>query len=286
MTNPWPPPGVLPMPGVTMEPAFLSILQSIKEWDDWMDVTLAPKTRRLYRRTLVNLLADTLPVVLTEKEVVAYLRSLPAKGAMRGVVLRTLHCYYKWRGGENPVARLKVPKPKIGPAPTLAPGLLERLLIAAAWRSPKRAWAILLMYVTGARITAFCALRAEDIEGDLDTGPAWVHFRVTKGDRPYTVALGRVGREAARELIALKLSTLIGCGPGRMWQYVNEAARDAEIKCWPHLLRHEAATTLYETCHDPLVVRDFLGHADLSQIPRYVHGGDERLRAGVESAGF
>ena len=256
--------------------------EAVRRWQDYLVATGASEsTRRQYRYHLIHFLADTLTDLgsITEDDVVSYLAQLPAKGHMRGQMLRALKSYYAWAEGRelalNPTRRLRIRPPKYGPAPSLSEEELRRLLEAARRRDPRRAWAIQFAYATGARLGSLCAVKPEDVRD------GHVVFRVAKGERPYAVPLGALGREAADALLAYGSPTLIGVGPGAFWHWVHQASVESGVRAWPHLLRHTFATRLLQSGVDVRTVQELLNHSDLSQIPRYTAVTDERKRAAV-----
>lgn len=269
-----------------MAPVLWEVL---RKWDAYMKVTdMSESTRRQYRRRVLNFAADMMldPLTATEDDVVEYLAALSAKGPSKQNALRALRAFYRWASGkqitENVTERLKSRKPKVGPAPFNTPEEIYRLFAAAVEHrpyDPRRQWTILLAFTTGARLGSLAAVMPEDVRGNQ------IYFRTAKGDRPYSQLLGPAGHTAAMELLKLKdwkprlaerrLPTLIGVGPGRIWQWVNDAARESGVKSWPHLLRHSGATRLYEHTKDPIRVAKWLNHADLSQIHRYVAVEDD-----------
>jgi site-specific recombinase XerD len=233
---------------------------------------------------MVNFMADSLLDLhsVTEDDVVAYLADLPAKGALRGMVLRALRSYYGFAEDRewcvSPVGRLRPKREKYGPAPSLSDDELTRLVIAAAARSERRAWILLLLYATGARADSLCQVRREDVQGGA------IHFRVAKGDRPYSVPLGHVGREATAALLEDPRpgGFLIGIQYGRLYEIVRQAGRDSGVHVWPHLLRHTFSTKVARAT-DPRTWQELMNHADLSQFRRYVATDEERTRAAVEA---
>jgi integrase/recombinase XerD len=255
--------------------------ESIARWSAYLDACgLSAKTVRTYRRTVGNFLMDTLLDLhsVTEDDVVSYVAALPRNGAMRGVVLRALRSYYAWAEDKglcmNPTRRLKPKNPKYGPAPDLSNEQLAKLLRALEDREPRRAWVILLAYETGARISSLCALEPRDV------GRGTILFRVTKGNRPYSVPLNPAAQEAADNLVALGRETLVGCGPTRVRQWLEEAGRESGVRCWPHLLRHAFGTRIGRVT-DPGTWADLMNHSDLSQYRRYVSVDDKRKQAAV-----
>ncbi len=267
-------------------PAFPELLRA---FDRHLDVLgRSDKTRRKYRYELVCWWVDWLydsGVELDElapAELEAYVGALPRNGSKRGDALRALRAFLAWCHGEgiiprNPVAHLPVPRPRIAPAPDLPDDQLRRLLRAAFHRERRRGWAILLCYVTGARVGSLVATRPCDIH--LGEEPR-LDLREAKGGRPYSVPLERAGVVAARNLSQTYVSdrSLIGVGAERFRQWIHAAEQEAGLgRVWPHLLRHAASTRVARRT-DPETWRRFMGQADLSQWTRYVAGTDERLR--------
>jgi site-specific recombinase XerD len=255
----------------------------LQRWAHYLEATgLSQLTIRQYRRTVVNFLADTFLDFdeVTEDDVTAYLASYPTQGPARGQILRALRSLYGWRSRRtntpNPVAELKPKRPKYGPATTLSEEEFTRLLVAAAWRSERRAWTILLLYATGIRLASACAVRADDVHGNL------LHVRVAKGSKPYSIPLGPMGRAAVAGLLPTSNGTLIGAGDGRVWEWVSQAGRDAGLHAHPHLMRHTWATRHLELGTDVRVLQELGNWADLSQIPRYTATTDARKREAQE----
>lgn len=256
---------------------------SVRCWSQWLEArSLSPATIRTYRRTFVNFLADTLldPEQVTERDVVAYLAGLGAKGPQKGLVLRALRSYYSWAGTPLPIERLPTPRPKFGRAPSLDPGELEQVLIRSEALDPRARPALELAYCTGARVGSLCALLPEDVRLDRRDGCYVVDFRVTKHDKPYSVPLGTRGEKAYRALldlidytpprVATRRPTLLGIGPSQFWNWVSRSGEAAGVKVWPHLLRH---TFLQRLAEDPTVADitwiELANHRDGSQRRRY-----------------
>jgi site-specific recombinase XerD len=253
------------------------------------------KTRHSYRRYVISFLADTLIPLedITEDDVVSYLASLPANGQMRGAVLRSLRCYYRFagdRGYSDPVRRLKVPRKKYGAAPFLEPQDLDRVFGAAERLDPRARPTLELMYATGARPGSI----VEVTEADVDLERRILHFRVAKGDRPYSVPLGDRAVQAVLRLIQLRdyrpkmashrRPTLIGVGSGTVQRWVSEAGAMVGVRAYSHLLRHSFAERI---CNDPgvpaLVAAELLNHADTALLRRYASGRSELQRRAVAS---
>jgi site-specific recombinase XerD len=251
----------------------------LQRFDAFLQATgRAARTRSAYRRQLVVFFADTFvePQHASEDDVVAYLASLPANGSRRPDAIRALRAFWRWyepHVDRNPVERVRTPRKRVPDAPEIDRAALRSIFRAAFRRERRRGWAIMLAYATGARRASLVALTVEDVRGDR------VRFEVAKGNRPYSVRLGRMARIAARHLVQDARSagrpTLLGVGGERFRQWVEQASHDAGYHAWPHLLRHAFGTQLARRT-DPDTWRRAMGHADLSQYPRYVH--PERAR--------
>jgi integrase/recombinase XerD len=261
------------------EPVMSQWAADVARWTAFLTATgMADMTIRAYRRTLVCFIADTLlePNDATEDDLVAYLAELPAKGHTRPMVTRTLRSYYGWaapRVQRNPAERLRARLPKYGPAGALTEDEMVRVVLAAAQHEQRRAWAILLMYATGIRLTSAVSIRPEDVRGDM------LYIRVAKGDRPYAVPLGPIGFAAVCGLMETAGEHLIGVQQGRLWDWIHQAGLDSGLRVYPHLLRHTWATRQIENNTNPRVVQELGNWADLSQLGRYAHVGDEQKRA-------
>lgn len=266
----------------------------IRRWQAFLEVSgrANANTRRQYRRYMLSFLADVLkdPCQITEDDVVDWLADQDARGAMRGMVLRSLRSFYSWAEDRDlcrsPVKRLQVPKRKYGPAVCLTAEELAQLLVAAERLDPRARWAMQLMYATGARLGSLCALAPQDVRGD------WVHFRVAKYDQPYGVPLGPKGQEAVARLLALldyrpravreRPTTLVGVGAFSVWRWVHLAGEIAGVRASPHILRHTFGDRL---AADPNVDQrtwaTLMNHRDASLLRRYSAAHDERLQAAV-----
>lgn len=267
----------------TGSPHLCRSLELLRQWTDYLEVQeLAPRTIHQYRMAVLTFLSQVLLDLteVTERDVIAHLRTLTSKAGTKATRLRGLQAFYRWAHGrgfvvEDPTAGIHQRHRPHGPAPYITEEDLIRLFLAA-WahrpQDPRRAPALMFLYGTGARIESACAVTAEDVRAGE------VYFRVAKGDRPYRQPLGPTARWAVEELLRLKeyrnpqakerRDTLVGVGSGRLWQWVNDASRESGVKAHPHLLRHTFGTNLAEST-DPAVWADLMNHSDLSQYRRY-----------------
>lgn len=254
-------------------------------------VGLAETTRHKYRYELLCFAADYAyiagvdPIGATEQEITRYVVSLPAQGRKRGDAARALKAWFGWLEGrhrsDSPATSLRIPRDRPTPAPELSPDAERRLLRAAFRQEPRRAWSMMLALATGARVSSLVEIRRVDVHLDDSAGP-WLWFRTAKGSRPYAVPLSTRGRMAARHLLELGHDPIVGVGAARFRQWVHAAEQSAHLdRVWPHLFRHTFASKVARS-GDVEAWRRLMNHADLSQWPRYVRAGDERLRAALE----
>jgi len=226
----------------------------LHRFDRHLDVIgRADATRRRYRYELLCWWTDYLfPGELEVADVrpghvEEYLGRLPRNGSKRGDAIRALRAFFGWAVVEgevdrDPAAHIPIPRPRTGPAPDLSDNDLRRLLRAAFRREPRRGWAILLCYVTGARVGSLVAAKPADVHLGPD---ARIDLLEAKGGKPYSVPLERAGVIAATHLQGYNESArsfhpsaegarLVGVGAERFRQWVHAAEQD--------LLRHAAST--------------------------------------------
>ena len=137
---------------------------------------------------------------------------------------------------------------------------------------------IRLLYLTGVRVSELCSLQWGDVRKSKKSTQITV---MGKGMKNRTIRLS----QSATELI----ETLRGnakpndpvfrsqkCGhldPSQAWRIVRAAASQAGIDkdVSPHWFRHSHASHALEKGVNPALVRDTLGHSNLSITDRYVH---------------
>jgi integrase/recombinase XerD len=263
--------------------AFWALLNA---WVDHMAAReLTPETieqresylLRFFRRT------RTSPETVTENVCEKFLASVNPRSSTREAYVAALRSFYRFahaRGyvDADPAADLHARPPKY-PPPDFFTVEEVRAIIAAAERRPPamRRATIVLLFETGARIGSLAAVEPKDVRN------GHIHFRQAKNDRAYDVVLTPAAKQAVRVLLALHRDsrTLIGRHPETIGEWFRDAARDAglpEGRVNAHLARHTAATALYERTKDPLLVKDFLNHADLSQVHRYARVSETKMR--------
>lgn len=236
---------------------------------------------RFYRRT------RTSPESVTEEVCERFLASVTPRSSKREAYVAALRSFYRFATVQgyvdhNPTLELRARAPKYPPPDYFSLEEIAAIVEAAARRLPAmRRWAVVLLFETGARIGSLAAVRPQDCAGDH------IYFRKAKNDRPYSVMLTPRALQACAELQALhrETSTLIGRHEDTIGDWFRDAARDAglpEGRVNAHLARHTAATILYERTRDPLLVKDFLNHADLGQVQRYARVKDSNMKAALE----
>lgn len=269
----------------------------LDRWHDWVATQSSEATAEEYESALLRFFrrTRTTPDRLTEDDITRYLRSINPKGSAAQLYLRSLKSYYRWavRRGvhvENPVSEIRYKSPKYPPVITYSKAEFQAIVAAARARSDRRAWALTLLLETGARIGSLADVTPADV--GTHTGELIV-FRTAKGDRPYALPLSRPAAEAIRHLLTdpgkRYRPTLLGVHKVTLWRWFHDAAVDAGMppgKRHPHLARHTAATNLYRRTKDPLMVKKFLNHADLSTIHRYAEVTDQELADKVEPGSF
>jgi site-specific recombinase XerD len=276
------------------------MFELLRRWLVFLEVAgiASIMTRANYRRAIIAFVADTLTDLraLTEDDVISWAAAKDPKGGQVQLTLRALRSFFGWAEDRellhNPVKRLPTRRSKYGPAPSLSPDDLTRLLEAARSLDPRAHPTLTLLYFTGARLSSMAAVRPQDVQTDGQGRPV-ISFREAKGDRPYAVPIeapeARAALDRLRELADYKAprakarrDTLIGVGPKSIWGWVHEASQRSGVPCHPHLLRHTFATRLAE---DPEIdIRswvELMGHADGSQLRRYAAVSEPRLRSAV-----
>lgn len=124
----------------------------------------------------------------------------------------------------------------------------------------RRTWWLVLL-LTGARARSMCRLEWRDI--DFEAG--LIHFRVVKGERPYTVPMADRLRQVLEEYRELRLGRgdWVFPSPVRPGAALYEGRDSYETVAGasPHRLRHTMRTRLAECGATPDLARVALGHS-------------------------
>ncbi|HXF35861.1 MAG TPA: tyrosine-type recombinase/integrase [Actinomycetota bacterium] len=286
-------------------------MQVLAWWDDYLAANnRSERTRELYGYVMLRLMRRHLgrhPLDLGEPEVMAFMASLGKRAAARAVYARALRSFYGWahqRGliATNPAGHLKPKTPASPPPEAFSPDDVVRLLVAAAWRDPRRAWALLACYALGTRRSELVSIRLEDI--NWEAGRVYLHR--TKGNRPRYVAMGPLAREALAELAAYVGhrgyrppsggwvpphppgdTRLLPVAPSTLSTWVEQAGLDCGFppgkRRRSHTLRATFATMLDHNGVPVAVIQRLLGHRSVATTTRYLGVLDDDLRQAVET---
>ena len=225
------------------------------------------------------------PETVTEDTLDAFFAGMQRRNATRDAYIAAIRGFYRWavRRGHlehDPSTELVMRPPRYGAPDFLRPEEIAALLEEAKKnRNPRRWAAIVLLFETGARIGSLAAVEPRDIRDGT------MAFRVAKFDRPYAVPVTALAQTAVDELLEIwepeKVTLLGGVAPATIGDWFRETARKTGLKegrVNAHLARHTAATMLYARSRDPIMVKNFLNHDDLSVVHRYARVTDTALR--------
>lgn len=167
----------------------------------------------------------------------------------------------------------------------------EAMRAAEGREHPRMLAAILLLLVTGRRVTELCTVRWADV--DLER--ATMRLRETKAGGAQSHALSAVAVRLIGSLDRVPGSPWMLPAPedperplsrftvGQVWQRVRAAAGLADVTV--HDLRHCAGTFAAAGGASAFGVRDFLGHRTVAMTGRYVSRNVGPMRAIAETVG-
>lgn len=212
------------------------------------------------------------------------------------------YCFKRGLVEQNPAHLLIIPK-KEQPLPKTVPAAdIERMMKLAPGDTPRSAQnrAILeLLYGTGIRLSELTSLNEDDINTRLKQIKV-----VGKGSKQRIIPMGTGALEALEchmetktELYGKKTDAdarralFLAAGGQRIYsRAVQRLAEDflkraSEVtQKSPHVLRHSFATHLLDNGADIRVIKELLGHSDLSSTQVYTHTSVERLKSVYELA--
>lgn len=281
-------------------PPVVDSLALLGEWRAFMRARdMSDKTIHDYSYGLWRLLDHTDFTVhlldVDEGHVVRFLADLGKHSPSKSEYAKGIRAFFKWsvrRGYRliNPIDEDVMPR-RAPPAPMerFEVSELTRLLIAAAWRDQRRAWAILACMGLGCRRSEFVAIRLDDINWDRMV--LQIRGENAKGRKARSIDIGPWAADAIAELA--KLSTgdrLLAIQPSTMNEWVKQAARDcgfpAGRKQRVHTLRSSFASFLLDENVPVHVVAGLLGHANIKTTSGYAVIGQHRsTRAAVSVLG-
>lgn len=298
-------------------------VKSLSSFDRWVDEFiahlqfergLAANTIAAYRRDLATFreycrVADVDPERAEPEDFTEYLERLrsgappadkpfaPTSVARMLVSVRALYRFLAREGhrANDPTAKLGSPKKPRSIPRAISLEDVERLIeLPGDDVLGRRDRAILeVLYGAGLRISELVGLDVDDV--DLDDGTVLV--RAGKGSKSRRVPLGRAGRAAVGDYVAVarrELAKRSGRAGGAVflnargsrlsrqgcWKILKGYARRAHLadRVSPHTLRHSFATHMLDAGADIRVVQELLGHASLATTQVYTLVSDSRLR--------
>ena len=166
----------------------------------------------------------------------------------------------------------------------------ETRLITHAYRMKgERGLLIKTLFQTGARVTEFANLTAQDVFFEEQM----ILIAKAKGGKSrYVPILPELAQELRTHLGQRTVGYLFETNratqysPRRIQQIIKETAEQAQItkRVYPHLLRHSVATTLLERGMPIEQIQKFLGHAKLETTQVYAESSTEMMRESYQRA--
>ncbi|HLR32076.1 MAG TPA: tyrosine recombinase XerC [Fodinibius sp.] len=212
------------------------------------------------------------------------------------------YCFKRGIVERNPAHLLITPK-KDQPLPkTVSADDIRRMMELAEAKTPRSAQnrAILeLFYGAGIRLSELVHLNEEDIDVEFNQikvlGKGAKQRIIPMGDRATEAVAhhlenkhqlyGNKTDEDARKAVFLAAGgqRMYGRAVQRMVKDFLQRASEVTQKS-PHVLRHSFATHLLDNGADIRIIKELLGHADLSATQVYTHTSVERLKSVYELA--
>lgn len=239
----------------------------------------AEATIRAYTNGVNRLMSELVegPVTsVTEEHIDAMMERVSAHAAVRVQYARGFRSFFGWlqrRGhidSDPSLATDGIRKPEPIPPVVLEEDELVRYMFAAACRSPRRAWAIMLAYSIGCRRGELAGIAPYDVFADK------VRLRWTKGRRPRDVELSELAKAAIEGLRPwwTEDSILGGVKPQTVTEWCADAAVDSGlqhkvVRRPAHVLRASFATHLLRRGVPIYVVKELLGHRSISTTQAY-----------------
>lgn len=233
-----------------------------------------------------------------------WLGALNDDGLKRSTIARkvaSVRSFFKYcftRGGiqKNPAHMLIVPKKEKKLPKTVQVEEIDRMMDLTDNDTPKgnQDRAILeLFYATGMRLSELTNLNTTNL--DLNGKQVSV---IGKGNKQRIIPLGDKAIDACRQHLQSRTqlfdertdadarkALFIASGGQRMYprgvqrMVKGYLSRVSEItQKSPHVLRHSFATHMLDSGADIRIIKEFLGHADLSATQIYTHTSVERLK--------
>lgn len=248
-------------------------LEILSVWREWLGASYAPATVEGYWGAVVRFLsANPVPLVLvTDTVVVAWIESFPYRSSRRVTYFHALRSLFGWlvREGHiehDPTAGIRIPSPEEKEPRSLSPEEYQAVRDAAFRHSPKRGFAVELLYYTGGRVGEVTALTWDRVRSQ------GVIFAHTKGGRERTIPWSP-GLEHAIE----GLRGFFGDQPRvlprteqTVWQWVRDAGLDAGVPgVHPHIFRATTVTAMDRAGVKLAVIAKAVGHRKVTTTQRY-----------------
>jgi site-specific recombinase XerD len=263
---------------------------TIADWLRWLHAQgYSDATIRLYSYGTFRLLSEQVQGdlgTITEAHVTAFLSSLGTRATARSQYFRGIRslCSYLARHGvlpSDPTIGLRLRKPRHRPPVRLDAEELTRYLVAAAWRHPRRAWTLMLVYGLGARRSEVAGIMPSDVLGD----EVILHG---KGGKQRSVGLGPLATAALEELRPWWNGTVLGgIDPQTITAWAHQAAVDSGLygkvqRRTAHVLRASFISYLLDQGVPIHVVRDLAGHENIATTSGYAVSLSQDRRRAVE----
>jgi integrase/recombinase XerD len=269
--------------GGSGELAVLAEWTMLLEANDLAASTIADYSYAMFLLIGKHLRWKVHPLDVREAHAASLLASLSDRNSAKSQYAKGLRSFYTWavRRGyllSSPVGEIKPKKPRRQPQERFEAEELARLLMAAAFREPRRGWAMLACLALGTRRTEFVNITRNDIRWERGV----VHLRVTKGRKPRDVGISAWAAEAMRELLAVsKSERLVEIEPNTFTRWVHEAAEDCGFPPGrmrrAHTLRATCLSMILENGAPLHVAQVIAGHASATTTSDYlamVRGAD------------
>lgn len=229
----------------------------------------------------------------TEGQLRAWHSTLTPTAASRNQAVKALKAYFAWRVSlgrdDDPAEGLPRLRESDPVTRSLSRESIGRFIAAAECRGSRdRALVSVLLY-SALRASEAAGLPWSAVDGD------WLRF-TGKGAKLHEVPLHpRTIRALSAWHAQCPSSQWIFPTHGEPWRHVHyttvlrvvrSIGEDAELDVTPHVLRHQAATTMLESGADLLDVRAFLSHASVATTQRYVKIRPQRLQDAVGRLDF
>ena len=189
--------------------------------------------------------------------------------------LCAINLFYKWYG-----KRLEIQYPKkrqgLPKCLTLSQAKkLQHIFNKDNSKNPERDNLIMMIFLqTGLRISELKNIKIENIHKNFI-------ILVGKGNKERKVYINKALECKIRRFIRKDDKYLVDISVSEIRYIVKKALSLIGAKGSPHTLRHTSATIIYKETKDILIVKEFLGHADVRATEVYLHINDEEVRKAV-----